>query len=109
MKMKTVLTKFLAFGSIALLALASCKKNDPIVKTNGGTAGALTSNTASLVLDKTRLTDTTTVISFNFGKAVFGFSAAVTNTLQIDAPGDNWTTPVSRVCNCRIQRPVVKA
>ena len=93
--MKTVLTKFLAFSSVALLVLASCKKNDPIVKTNGGTSGALTSNASILVLDKTKLNDTTKVVSFSFTKPAYGFSAAVTNTLQIDPAGDNWAKPTS--------------
>ncbi|HVW14163.1 MAG TPA: SusE domain-containing protein [Mucilaginibacter sp.] len=93
--MKTVLTKSLALGSIALLALASCKKNDVIVKTNGGTAGTLSANTTTLPLDKTRLNDTTKVINFSFSKAAFGFSAAFTNTLQIDPQGDNWANPTS--------------
>ncbi|MGZ3750462.1 MAG: SusE domain-containing protein [Mucilaginibacter sp.] len=93
--MKTALTKSLAFGSIALLMLASCKKNDPIIKTNGGTSGALTANATTLVLDKTKLTDTTKVVKFTFTKPVYGFTAAVTNTLQIDPAGDNWANPTS--------------
>ncbi|MDB5024900.1 MAG: hypothetical protein JWP78_2655 [Mucilaginibacter sp.] len=93
--MKTALTKFLAFGSIALLMLASCKKNDPIVKTNGGTAGALTANTTTPVLDKTKLADTTKIVTFTFTKPAYGYSAAVTNTLQIDSAGDNWKKPMS--------------
>lgn len=94
-KMKTVLTKSLAFGSIALLMLASCKKNDPIITSNGGKAGALTANATTLPLDKTKLNDTTKVINFTFSKPSFGFTAAITNTLQIDAAGDNWAKPMS--------------
>jgi hypothetical protein len=93
--MKTVLTKFLALSSIGLLALASCKKSDPMVKTNGGTPGTLSANTSTPVLDKTKLNDTTKVVNFTFTKPAFGFSAAVTNTLQIDAQGDNWANPTS--------------
>jgi hypothetical protein len=93
--MKTSLTKFLAFGSVALLMLASCKKNDPIIKTNGGTAGALTANTTTPVLDKAKLADTTKVVSFTVTTPVYGYSAAVTNTLQIDSTGDNWKKPMS--------------
>jgi len=93
--MKTALTKFLAFGSMALLMLASCKKSDPIIKTNGGIAGTLTASTTTPVLDKTKLADTTKVINFTFTKPTYGYSAAVTNTLQIDAPGDNWANPTS--------------
>jgi hypothetical protein len=93
--MKTSLTKFLAFGSMALLMLASCKKNDPIVKTNGGTAGALTASSSTVILDKSKFTDTGKIVSFTFTKPVYGFSAAVTNTLQIDSAGDNWKNPTS--------------
>ena len=93
--MKTALTKFLALSSMALLMLASCKKNDPMIKTNGGTAGALTANSTNLVLDKSKLTDTSTIIHFTFTKPVFGYSAAVVNTLEIDPAGDNWAKPTS--------------
>ena len=93
--MKTVLTRFMVLGSASLLLLASCKKNDPIVTTNGGTAGTLAASTTTPVLDKTKMSDTTKVIKFNFTKPNFGFSAAATNTLQIDAVNDNWAHPAS--------------
>lgn len=93
--MKTVLTRFLAISSVPLLLLASCKKNDPMVKTNGGTAGTLSANTTAPVLDKTKLSDTTKIVNFNFTKPAFGYSASVTNTLQIDPQGDNWAKPAS--------------
>jgi hypothetical protein len=48
-----------------------------------------------LPLDKTKLADTTKVITFSFTAANYGFSAAVTNTLQIDAANDNWANPTS--------------
>ena len=94
-KMKTVLTKFLAISSIGLLMLASCKKQGVEVVSNGGKPGALTANTTNLALNKSMVNDTSKVIVFNFTKANFGFSAAVTNTLQIDAQGDNWANPTS--------------
>jgi hypothetical protein len=94
-KMKTVLTKFLVLGSMALLVLASCKKNDPTITSNGGKPGTLTASTTSPVLDKTKLSDTTKIINFSFTKANYGFSAAVTSTLQIDAASDNWAKPMS--------------
>jgi starch-binding outer membrane protein SusE/F len=93
--MKTILTKFLALSSVALLMLASCKKDGAIVKTNGGKPGALTASTTSPVLDKSKLSDTTKIINFSFSQPSFGYAAAVTNTLQIDAPGDNWKNPAS--------------
>jgi hypothetical protein len=94
--MKTVLTKFLTISSVALLMLASCKKNDPIVTTNGGTPGTLTSSAATLVLDKTKVSDTATkVITFSVTAPQYTYKAAVTNTLQIDSVGDNWQSPQS--------------
>lgn len=93
--MKTVLTKFLAISCIGLLMLASCKKEGTVVKSNGGTPGDLTANTTSLPLNKAMLNDTTSVIKFNFTKANYGFSAGVTNTLQIDAADDNWAHPTT--------------
>lgn len=94
-KMKTVLTKFLAISGIGLLMLASCKKEGTLVKSNGGKPGDLTANATTLPLDRAKVNDTTKVITFNFTKANFGYSAAVTNSLQIDAQGDNWANPTS--------------
>jgi hypothetical protein len=94
-KMKTLLTKFLAISSIALLMLASCKKEGALVTTKGGTPGTLTVNATTLPLDKTKLTDTTKVVNFTFTKPVYDFNAAVTNILQIDSAGDNWKKPTS--------------
>ncbi len=93
--MKAIQTKLLAFGGIALLLLAACKKNDAIVTSNGGKPGALSASTVSLTLDRTKVADTSSVITFNFSNANYGFNAAVTNTLQIDVPADNWAKPAS--------------
>jgi hypothetical protein len=49
----------------------------------------------SLVLDKTKLDSSASVINFSFSQPSFGFNAAITNTLQIDAAGDNWAKPMS--------------
>ena len=93
--MKTLLTKFLVIGSASLLMLASCKKEGTKVMSNGGKPGDLTANQTTLPLNKAMVNDTTKVIVFNFTKANFGYSAAVTNILQIDANGDNWANPTS--------------
>jgi hypothetical protein len=94
--MKTVLTKFLAISSVALLMLASCKKNDPIVTTNGGTPGVLATSTTTVVLNKANAGDTTTkVITFSTTAPQYTYKAAVTNTIQIDSVGDNWASPSS--------------
>ena len=94
--MKRVLTKFLAISGIALLMLASCKKDGLKAVSNGGKPGALTANATTLVLDKTKLADTTKVINFTFNKADYGYTgAAITNTLQIDAADDGWAHPTT--------------
>ena len=88
--MKKLYTTFLTLGSAVLLLMTSCKKNDTMVVTKGGTAGALTANATTLVLDKNKLNDTSSIVKFTFTKPTYEFNAAVTNTLQIDVPGDNW-------------------
>ena len=67
--MKTVLTKFLAISGVALLMLASCKKDQTQVTATAGKSGALTASATTAVLDKSMVNDTTTIITFNFTKA----------------------------------------
>ncbi len=93
--MKTVLTKFLAISGVALLMLASCKKEGTTVRATSGTPGALTANVTTLPLDKSKINDTTTVIKFNVTQPSYGYAAGVTNILQIDGPGDNWANPTT--------------
>ena len=100
--MKTVLTKILALSSVALLMLPACKKNEALVTSNGGKAGALTASVTSLPLDKTKLADPTPVINFAFTAPNYGFTAAVSNTLQIDLPGDNWKNPTSATLGTKV-------
>lgn len=100
--MKKILMNVLAISSVTLLMLSSCKKNDALVTSNGGKAGALTANVTTLPLNKAMVNDTTTVIRFSFQAANFGYSAAVVNTLQIDADGDNWANPTSVTLNNKV-------
>lgn len=93
--MKRLLAIFLIISSSTLLMVSSCKKNDTLIKTNGGTPGTLTASTTSPVLDKAKINDTTYVISFSFSPPAYNYNAVVTNTLQIDSAGDNWVHPVS--------------
>ena len=93
--MKKMLTKFTALSGIALLMLSACKKEGALVTSNGGKAGTLSASTTTPNLDKTKLTDPTMVVSFSFTPPNYGFSASVTNTLQIDPVGDNWAKPTS--------------
>jgi hypothetical protein len=93
--MKTILTKFMTLSGAALLMLSACKKDGALVTSNGGKPGTLSASATNLVLDKTKLTDPTAVVTFNISAANYGYSAAVTNTLQIDAANDNWAKPTS--------------
>lgn len=89
--MKTIFTKFLAFSSIALLMLASCKKDETKVVATNGKAGALHASSNTIVLTKADVDKT--AVTFNFSNADFGYKAAVSNTLQIDTQGDNFASP----------------
>jgi hypothetical protein len=89
-KMKKLVTNFLTISSIGLLMLTSCKKNDKLVTDTGSTASGLTSSATTLVLDKTRVNDTTSAISFTFTAPKYTYKSAGTNSLQIDVPSDNW-------------------
>jgi|GEM_PF-258662 len=94
--MKKTLTNLLALSSICLLMFSACKKDGTLVTSNGGKPGALTATTSTLVLNKANNGDAVTpAITFNITQPSYGFSSAVTNTLQIDAPGDNWANPTS--------------
>ena len=93
--MKKVLTKFVAFSSVVLLMLSACKKDGGLVTSNGGEPGALTASVTTLPLNKALVSDPTIAVTFNFTKANYGYNAAVTNTLQIDVPSDNWKNPTS--------------
>ncbi|MDO3642781.1 MAG: SusE domain-containing protein [Mucilaginibacter sp.] len=89
--MKTIFTKSLAIGSIALLMLASCKKDEMKVVATSGKAGTLQASSNAIVLTKADLDKT--AVTFNFTSADFGYKAAVSNTLQIDAKSDNFAAP----------------
>jgi hypothetical protein len=89
--MKTIFTKFLALGSIALFMLASCKKDEVKVVATSGSVGALSASSSTIVLSKANLTGT--AVTFNWGAADFGFKAATTSVLQIDKKGNSFAAP----------------
>lgn len=81
--MKKSFTKFLAFGSIALLMLASCKKDESnkVVASPSTAKGTLTASTTTPTLSKAHLTDN--AITFTFKAPSFGFSSAISNSIQV--------------------------
>jgi len=93
--MKKVLTIVLAVGSLGLLTLASCKKNDVIATANLGKAGQLTASTTSPDIQLSKVKDTSYIITFNFTASDYNAKVIETNILQIDSVGDNWKNPAS--------------
>lgn len=89
--MKTLLTKFLAISSIGLLMLASCKKDETKTVATSGKAGTVQASTNTIVLSKADIANT--AVTFTLTNADYGYKAAVTNTLQIDVPSDNFAKP----------------
>jgi starch-binding outer membrane protein SusE/F len=93
--MKKIIGRFLAISGIGLLMLTSCKKNDTIVTATSGKAGTLSATSTSITLSKANDTSSSAIVAFNFTAANYGYSAAITNTLEIDNAADNWAKPVS--------------
>jgi hypothetical protein len=95
--MKTLITKIATFGSLALLMLASCKKEGTLVavNTSNTTAATLTASTTTPALVKANLTQN--AVTFTSTAPNYGYSAAVGNTLQFDVKGDNFATPKKEV------------
>jgi len=73
--------------------LSACKKDGAVITATNGTPGVLSASATTLVLNNTKLTDPTIVETFTLTQASFGYNAAISNTLQIDAPSDNWANP----------------
>jgi len=108
--MKTLFNKLFIIGVLALL-LNACKKDETqamLSATVSSSALAVNPNTA-IVLDSTK--NSTTAVTFTWGATNFGFSAAVTYTLQFDttaAGSFSKTTDVVLGQNLVIQAYTVK-
>ncbi|MBD1362423.1 SusE domain-containing protein [Mucilaginibacter sp. ZT4R22] len=89
--MKKLTTKFLAFSCLALLALASCKKDEVRTVAKVGTPGALATSTTTPALSKANLNET--AITITGTPQAYGYSAATINTLQIAVKGTSFATP----------------
>ncbi|MEY3678119.1 MAG: hypothetical protein RI924_260 [Bacteroidota bacterium] len=85
--MKTLINKILVF-LFAGTVLLGCKKEEIMTTVGSGTAAVLNSSTASVVLVKADIDKTAMTLSFT--KPDFGYSAAVSNTLQIAKTGTNF-------------------
>jgi hypothetical protein len=91
--MKTLITKILTFGGLALLVLASCKKDGAIVTVDNSvtTAATLSASTTSPTLTKATLT--VNAITFTTTAPKYSYSAAYSNTLQVAVKGTNFAKP----------------
>jgi hypothetical protein len=80
----------LLFASVALW---SCKKDETKTILKAGGATTLTSSATTLVLQQANAASTATTLSW--GKAEFGYPAAITYTIQMCKGGTNFATPSS--------------
>lgn len=87
--MKKIFTTLLAFGGLALLMLASCKKDEVKTVANVGKVGALTSTTTSPTLSKPNANNDAVTFSWA-ATPVTGYKAPITYTVQLDAKGNNF-------------------
>jgi hypothetical protein len=90
--MKTLITKFLAFSCLAVMVLASCKKDEVKTVAGNGSASVLTASTTTPTLNKATLT--ATAITLTGGTQSYGYSAAVTYVFQLAVAGTNFAKPV---------------
>lgn len=87
--MKMIFHKILTFSCIALLIVTSCKKDETKVTLLAQpTPATLTSSATALVLSKADAEKP--AVTFSFTMPDFGFTSAVTNTLQIGVKGTNF-------------------
>lgn len=90
--MKKIFTTILALGGIALLMLASCKKDELKVTSNVGKVGALTSNTTTPALSKPNAAND--AVTFNWvATPVTGYKAPITYTIQVAVKDSSFKNP----------------
>lgn len=82
----------LALGSILLLMLSSCKKDETRVTASLGNTGTLAATTTSPALSLA--TGANTAVTFSWpATPVTGYAGAVTYSLQFDKQGNNFKAP----------------
>lgn len=80
----------LLFASVTLW---SCKKDETKTILKPGGALTLTSSATTLVLQQANAASTATILTW--GKADFGYSAAITYTIQLCKGGTNFASPAT--------------
>ncbi len=88
--MKLILNKILLMSCVGLLLVSSCKKDETkVTALQDAKPGQLNASASAMML--TRADADKPAITFTFAKPDFGFDAAVTNTLQLDVKGNNFS------------------
>ncbi|HEX8018938.1 SusE domain-containing protein [Mucilaginibacter sp.] len=88
--MKKSFTKFLALGGIAVMMLASCKKDETKVVADPSKAkGSFSASTTTPALSKAHLADV--AVTFTLKSPDYGFQSAVSNSIQFGT-SDDFTT-----------------
>jgi hypothetical protein len=89
--MKIFLKTILAFGALAMLVLASCKKDETKLVASMGSAGALTASTTTPALSLS--TASNTAVTFTWpATPVTGYNAPITYTIQLAVKGTNFAS-----------------
>ncbi|MCC9166870.1 SusE domain-containing protein [Pontibacter harenae] len=90
--MKSFSIKNITLLSLVLILFSSCEKDeDRVVASSEGTGATISASANTLTLQKENAEDEAVV--FNWTKADFGYSAAVTNTLQFALAGTDFAIP----------------
>ncbi len=99
--MKNWLTQAIGFGTVALLGLTSCKKDEVQAVLTPTNAATLTASATSAVLKS--VDGAQNVVTYTWSPIAFGwsgtestaYSPAVVYSLQFDKKGNNFVSPVS--------------
>jgi hypothetical protein len=81
--------KYLILFTMTSALLWSCKKEEQHIVASPGTATSFSASVPSLILTKENAEDT--LITFTWTKSDFGYQAAITNTIQFDVKGGDFS------------------
>lgn len=82
------LFQYIFIAGIFATGFVACNKDGEMLVAKPGVSGNLTSSTSNVVLEKANASDT--VISFQWKEADFGFSAAVTQQMELSVADSNF-------------------
>src|SRR5690606_2158015 len=87
-KMKSI--KYIILLTMITSLLWSCKKEEEHIVASTGTSTEFSASVPSLILTKENAEDT--LITFNWTKSDFGYKAAITNVIQFDVQGGDFSS-----------------